>query len=309
MNLTLHVIKLLAALSGNPLRTSSIAAPDTDPDSTMIDPDQAKPIKPGRTSRSYQGIAYSPEHPKLRMDLLVPAGPGPHPVVLYLPGGGFVSARRQLAGKERRYVAESGFVVASIDYRTTAAGATYRDALADVAAALAFLRTHATEYNLDPDRIAVWGESAGGYLTAMAATEPANGFAAAVSEFGASDLSRIDEGFDISAPAAIAAYVLGPDRAMADHPEEMQQANPATRVTEQTPPFLLLHGDDDRMIPPLQTAILHQALLAAGIESARYVVKGAGHGTLSANPAAWSSKDLMDLIVDFLHAHLSQKVS
>ncbi|WP_405059467.1 alpha/beta hydrolase [Kribbella sp. NBC_01505] len=290
MNLTLLLLTKLAKL-----RLSSVAAPDHDPDSIVIDPDPAVQVRPSRTARSTKGIRYAG---KLRMDLLVPPGPGPHPVVLYLPGGGFVAARRQMAAKQRGYVAEAGFAVASIDYRTTSNGATYREGLADVAAALAFLRAQAAEYHLDLTRLAVWGESAGGYLASMAATEPDQEFAAAVSLFGASDLSKLSDGFDIEVPAAIPAYV--PDFA---------QGNPATRITAQTPPFLLLHGDDDRMIPPAQTAILHQALLAAGIESTRYVVRGAGHGMLSEHPAVWTSKELLVRVVDFLRAHLSQKVS
>lgn len=276
MRLTTRLLVRLAKI-----RLSSVAAPDRDPDSITIDPDPAVQILGGQTCRSHKGIRYDG---KLRMDLLIPPGPGPHPAVLYLPGGGFVSARRQMAAKQRRYVAESGFVVASIDYRTTSVGATYRDGLADVAAALTFLRAQAS---VDPARIAVWGESAGGYLAAMAATEPGNDFRAAVSMFGAADLSTLTDGFDITAPAAIAAYVPS-------------LADPATRVTAKTPPFLLLHGDDDRVIPLAQTAGLHQALLAAGIDSTRYVLKGAGHGALSDTAEVWTSKELMDLVVAFL---------
>nr|WP_239062312.1 alpha/beta hydrolase [Streptomyces sp. SID13031] len=248
------------------------------------------------------------------MDVLVPPGNGPHPVVLYLPGGGFVSARRQMAGKQRRYVAEAGFVVASIDYRTTAVGATYRDGLMDVGTALDFLRSHTAEYGVDPTRVAVWGESAGGYLASMAATEPECKLNAAVVFFGASDLSSVAEGFDAKAvaahsgpKAAVAKYVVGPGRSTADQLDEFRQADPANRATAETPAFLLLHGDDDRVIAPNQTARLHQALLAAGVDSTRYVLKGAGHGELSDNPEPWNSTDLLDRVVDFLKTRLAER--
>ena len=304
----------LAALSGHPIRFSSVAAPDSDPDSVVVEPDPHAQISPGHTSRSTKGIAYAEYSRKLRMDILAPQGPGPHPLVLYLPGGGFVAARRMMAAKQRRYVADAGFVVASIDYRTTTVGATYREGLTDVATALHFLRDHAAEYGIDPARVAVWGESAGGYLSSMAATEPDNKLNAAVDFFGASNLDEISQGFDAKAVAAtgpgsaIAAYVLGPGRSLAEHPDEVRQADPASRVTEQTPPFLLFHGDDDRIIAPAQTARLHQALLAAGVSSTRYVLKGGGHGELSDNPQPWTSNQLMDAVVDFLRVHLSQKV-
>jgi len=68
----------------------------------------------------------------------------------------------------RTFVAEAGFVVASIQYRTITDGATYADSLIDVKSAIRYLRAHADAYGIDPDHIAVWAESAGGYLAAMA---------------------------------------------------------------------------------------------------------------------------------------------
>lgn len=310
MRISTRIVMALAAAAGQPIRISSVPAPDQDPDSQRLEPGSAPQIHAGRVGRSRSGIPYAA---KLRMDVLVPQGSGPHPLVLYLPGGGFVAARRQLAKKQRRYVAASGFVVASIDYRTTSTGSTYRDGLADVAAALQFLREHATEYDVDPDRVAVWGESAGGYLAAMAATEPGTPINAAVDFFGASNLADLGTGFDPDVRAfyakpgtPIPSYVLGPDRTPADHPDEMNAADPANRVTAQTPPFLILHGDDDRIIEPAQTARLHQALRAAGVDSTRYVIPAAGHGDISGNPGVWTSTAVMDRVTEFLHAHLDR---
>ncbi|MFD7155518.1 prolyl oligopeptidase family serine peptidase [Kribbella sp. NPDC059898] len=308
MRLSTRLILALAAAAGQPIRVSGTAAPDPDPDSILLEPETSPQIRAGRPDQIHSGIRYDG---KLRMDVLVPAGPGPHPLVLYLPGGGFVTARRQLARKQRRYVAAAGYVVASINYRTTSTGATYRDGLTDVATALAFLRQRAATYRLDPDHVAVWGESAGGYLAAMAATEPGNRLNAAVVLFGASDLADLGTGFDpairdfyTTAGTPIPSYVLGPDRAPADHPDEMRAADPANRVTPQTPPFLILHGDDDRIIQPAQTAHLHQALRSAGADSTRYVLRGAGHGDISDNPEVWTSVPLMNRITEFLHTNL-----
>jgi acetyl esterase/lipase len=307
----MRLIMTLAALRGQPIRLSSVAAPEDDADSIVIEPDPHAQIRPGRSIRAHKGIAYAAHSRNLRMDILTPHAPGPHPLVLYLPGGGFVSARRQLAARQRGYVAGAGFVVASIDYRTTSVGATYRDGLTDVATAVRFLRANASEYDVDVDRVAVWGESAGGYLASMAATEPDNGIAAVVDVFGASNLAEISVGFDAETVAtvtgpksAIAAYVLGPGRSLAEHPDEVRRADPVSRVTAQTPPFLLLHGDDDRIIAPMQTARLHQALRAAGVDSTRYVLKGGGHGEMSDHPQLWNSVELMDRVVDFLRTRL-----
>ncbi|MGC4938690.1 prolyl oligopeptidase family serine peptidase [Kribbella sp. DT2] len=309
MKLAMRVVTVLAALSGHPIRFSKVAAPDRDPDSVAITPGPRAAIGTVRGLRSHKSIPYAG---KLRMDILAPQGSGPHPLVLYLPGGGFVSARRQMAAKQRQYVAAAGFVVASIDYRTASVGASYRDGLTDVATALDFLRANATEYGVDTGKSAVWGESAGGYLAAMAGTDPGNKLDAVVDVFGASNLAMVADGFDAdtvtaytSAGSPIQAYILGPDRAPADHPDEMRQADPAGRVTADTPPFLLLHGDDDRIITPAQTARLHQALLQAGVDSTRYVVQGGGHGELSDHPDLWNNTDLMDRVVTFLRQHLT----
>lgn len=309
MKLSMRIIMALASLQGHPVRFSTVAAPDNDPDSVAIDVGPVPQIGRVRNLRSDKGIAYSGD---LRMDVLVPQGSGPWPLVLYLPGGGFVSARRTMAAKQRRYVAAAGFVVASIDYRTTTVGATYRDGLADVASALAYLRDHASEYGIDPDRVAVWGESAGGYMASMAGTAPDNRIDAVVDFFGASDLAAIADGFEgdivaatTGADSPFTAYVVGPGRTAAAHPDELHEADPASRVTTDAPPFLIFHGDDDRIIPPMQTAHLHQALRSAGVASTRYVISGAGHGDLSDDPAPWTTTQVMDLVTTFLHDRLA----
>src|SRR3984957_16694227 len=92
----------------------------------------------------------------LRLDLLVPETPGAKPLVVFLSGGGFVLSRKEATPQRRAYVAEAGYAVASIEYRTGANGATYRDAVADAKPAIRFLRPPAEEYGLDTSRVAVW---------------------------------------------------------------------------------------------------------------------------------------------------------
>lgn len=176
----------------------------------------------------------------LRLDLLVPDTDEPAPLVLFVPGGGFMIARKELSPETKAYVAEAGFAVASIEYRTIVQGATFREAVADVQSALRHLRSHAEELGVDTRRVALWGESAGAYLAALtgvlggrslsdpattdpeaadpATTDPATtapaitapeapdpdaAVTAVVDTFGASDLTRIAADFD---PATQAAY-------------------------------------------------------------------------------------------------------
>jgi acetyl esterase/lipase len=250
-----------------------------------------------RGVRLHRGVTY---RPGLRLDVHTPAAGGRHPLVVYLPGGGFVRASRSLARRERAYVASAGYVVASVEYRTVRQRATYRDALADIHAAIEHLTVHADEYGIDSGGIAVWGESAGGYLASVVGlTEP--NIRAVIDLFGASDLRRIADGFDSHMRAA----VVDPR-----HPVQRfgaVDANPIDLIGPSAPAFLLLHGDDDRIIPPSQTLMLHKALRSAGLDSTYRLLAGAGHGPFALNRGQvrpWTSVEVMTIITDFLHNHL-----
>ena len=264
----------------------------------------------------------------LRLDLLVPETPGAKPLVVYVPGGGFVAANKEMALERRTYLAEAGYAVASVEYRTVLNGATYREAVADAKSAIRFLRAHGDEYGIDTSKVAIWGESAGGYLASMVgatntivAFETPDNFGhssavqAVINQFGASDLLRLAADFDPEAQQAhlrpgtpAAAFILGAgtDKSLADDPEAVALADPTTYVAAGTPPFLHFHGSADNLISPSQSLLLHTALLDNGVESARYVLTGAEHGDLAAvlgNPAAalpWSTEELLGYITEFL---------
>jgi acetyl esterase/lipase len=229
-------------------------------------------------------------------------------------------------------VAEQGYVVASVEYRTVPSGTTYPDAVADVKSAIRYLRAHADQYDITASKVAVWGESAGGYLAAM--TGVTNGLSrfensgnpgqssavqAVVDEFGPSDISKIASDYDTAAQemnyaAAIwlAQFVFGARTTLSvqDDPAAMASANPLTYVGASSPPFVLLHGSADQLVSPSQTLILHNALRAKGVDSTRYVVEGANHGDLTFmgfDPDAvkqWSSQQVMDGITSFLNKQL-----
>ncbi|MFF8727003.1 alpha/beta fold hydrolase [Streptomyces sp. NPDC015171] len=294
-------------------------------------------IRCGRTGlSSHQDIVYAApvtrgRKTELKLDLQVPEGAGAKPLVVYIPGGGFVLADRKANLAQRTYVAEQGYAVASITYRTSADGATYRDGVADVKSAVRFLRAHADQYGFDAAKVAVWGQSAGGYLAAMAGTtngdrrfdigdhlDRSSEVQAVVDEFGASDLARVADDFDAAtrktynAPGSfINAYVFGPGsrRTVVGDPAARAASDPASHIDARTAPFILLQGDDDRIVSPSQSLILADALKAAGTDATRYVIKGAGHGDMAflGDPdagAPWSTRKVMDTITGFLDARL-----
>ena len=300
-------------------RTSIVIRPRVEPQITLG----------ARTLKRYDDVEFARPSSRrgrgmrLRMDILVPAGGSPSPAVIYIGGGGFVFAPKEAALPRRAYIAEAGFVVASIQYRTVRHGATFRDGVEDVKSAVRFLRAHTAAYDIDPRRLAAWGESAGGYLAAMAALTSGNrdfesgddldqdsDVQAVVDMFGASDVSRIGDDFDAETRARLMAgdnllRYIGSKNGSLDTSVASTVANPLTYVTPSAPPFLVLHGSQDRLISPSQTLLLHESLRAAGVPTTRYVLDGANHGDLSflgdkKSGLAWSSRETMDLIVDFL---------
>jgi acetyl esterase/lipase len=290
-------LKIMSVVPG--IRYSATAAPDpaADPGGRLlVDSDPQIPRRsPGVTLR--RGLEY---RDGLRLDLHTPATPGRYPLVVFLPGGGFVMAPRGAARRARAFVAAAGYAVAGVEYRTTRQHAVYSDGVADARAAIDYLVGHADEYGIRADRVAVWGESAGGYLASLTGlTDPR--VRAVVNQFGVSDLNRIADGFDARMRTAVA------DSQHPVHRYRIADANPIDLVRPGAPPFLLLHGDDDRIISPVQTLLLHQALRAAGGDSTRYLLAGAGHGLLSLSrrqARQWTSVQLLTIINEFLQRHL-----
>jgi acetyl esterase/lipase len=291
-------LKIMSLMPG--FRYSSVAAPastlDIPGERLRVDGARQIPRRPAG-AKLHGAVIYGGA---LRLEVHTPSATGRCPLVVYLPGGGFVVAPRAMGRRERAFIAAAGYAVASVEYRTTRQRATYAQALADVQAAIGFLIGRADEYGIDADRLAVWGESAGGYLASLAGlTDPR--VRAVVDQFGASDLARVAEGFDPRMQAAL------DDPQHPIHRYRAADANPIDFIRPGAPAFLLLHGDDDRIIPPAQTLRLHQALRAAGVDSTHYLLAGAGHGRLALNrrqARQWTSTQVMTVIQGFLDDHL-----
>jgi acetyl esterase/lipase len=292
MNLKIMRLVLRVQYSRSP------AAPAGELDGVRLTVDRLPQI-PRRPagSRLSRGLTY---RDGLRLDLLLPVTAGPHPLVVYVPGGGFVVAPRRMARRQRAYIAAAGYAVASVEYRTTRQQATYADGIADIQSAITYLSDHADEFAIDAGRIGIWGESAGGYLASLVGLTDGR-IRAVVDQFGASDLSHAADGFDARMQETVA------DPRHPIHRYGAVRANPADLVHRAAPPFLLLHGDDDRIISPAQTGLLHRALTGAGAESTRYELAGAGHGQLSLNrrqAEQWTSVQVLAIIKAFLDQQL-----
>ena len=310
--LELHGMK--AGTSANdhgPFRAASTVAPADLTDSIVVSVPAEDTVR-CRTPWP-EALLGLPFGDGLHADVLVPNGDGPFPIVVFVPGGGFVLSPRSAALIRRTAIAERDFVVVSIEYRTLRNG-TVMDGVFDVATAIDWVRSRAADFGGDPSRVALWGESAGGFLSAMAVTTGAvRDLRCVVDTFGLTDLSCVAMDFDVveqarhhSPDITEAQYVFGRDSGttILDDPDAVQRVNPVRHVSGAEPPFLLFHGEVDGLVSPGQSQLLHQALLAAGVDSTRYVVAGAGHYGVE-----WSSDTVLEIIAEFLDSHLNDHLN
>ena len=184
---------------------------------------------------------------------------GRAPVLLQIPGGAWmVGSKRQQAYPLMSHLAELGWVCVAINYRLSPRS-TWPDQIVDVKQALAWTKEHIAEYGGDPDWIAITGGSAGGHLSALAALSANDpqfqpGFEdadtsvrAAIPFYGVYDFTRTDDGIHPMMVPTLAKYVFKLRRA--ELPEALRTASPITHVSANAPPFFVLHGRNDSLIP------------------------------------------------------------
>ncbi|MFE2855325.1 alpha/beta hydrolase fold domain-containing protein [Streptomyces lavendulae] len=256
--------------------------------------------------RHYDGVTYAstPGYRPRLLDVRVPAGPGPFPAVVWIHGGGWLDGDRRYppptvpAALLHGSVLEAGLALVSVDYRHSLE-APFPAQLHDVKAAIRYVRHFAGVLGIDPDRLAVWGESAGGHLAALAGLvgpgsadaetlEGAHGVGAGdtgvravVDWYGVSDLVAL-AGHPVPAeatgpgfPDPYAALLGGTE---AQRPALARAASPVTYATgPKPPPFLLVHGTLDGLVPFSQSEALARALADAGGEVRLRPVEGADH--------------------------------
>ena len=216
----------------------------------------------------------------LKLDLYYPTagGPwsdGPWPALIWVHGGAWTEGDKAPLPVN---AAAAGFLMASLNYRLYPA---YRfpTMIQDLKCAIRYLRAHAAAYNLDPACISLVGHSAGGHLVALAgmAEESAGWDVGPYRD----QSSRVQAVVAMSAPADLTTRY--PDWAEAIKiavfgPEGLDGASPIRHVHADAPPFLIVHGAADPLIPVAQAHLLHDTLRAAGVPSELLIVESAGHG-------------------------------
>lgn len=232
-------------------------------------------------------------NPEQSLDLYLPvSSKRPAPLIVFIHGGGWAEGDKQ--DVPSRPLVACGYACASINYRLSKT-AKFPAQIHDCKAAIRWLRAHAGQYNFDPDKIGVWGISSGGQLAALLGTSggvqelegkegvmnTSSRVQAVCDWSGPTDLRKIVEQ---SAPMNM--EVRGADGFIArflgglpsQKPELARLADPGTFVTSDDPPFLIMHGDRDTLIPIEQSRELYKELQAASVPSQLVVIPGAGHG-------------------------------
>jgi acetyl esterase/lipase len=258
-------------------------------------------------------IGYRP----ITLDLYHPALQGaPKPVVVFAHGGAWRRRTAREGGTFRDFPAElaalaaRGYVVASVNYRLSSE-AKYPAQLHDMQNAIRWLRSHAADYNIDPERVVVWGSSAGSHLAALigtgcgvAALEPPATSKSSkplpswcvqgvIDWYGPIDLEALTTaGPEKSASAAVAIVgsYLGCDPAQCK--DVMRAANPISYIDASDPPFLIGHGSIDPEVPPQQSQMLHEALQRAGVSSKLILYPNVAHGFTK--PPNWTADDAVN---------------
>ena len=225
-------------------------------------------------------VEYShPGNVSLRLDGFLPGGERPAPAVIIVHGGAWVAGdRRWNVEPVFQPLSEAGFAWFSISYRLANNVMQFGAAVEDVREAVRFVKAHADEYNIDPERIALLGESAGGQLAAMAALRGSadSSVRAVVAMYTPTDLVTLAK-TSAFIPPSIRDSVRGT-------PFEsilmglLAQLSPLNSVRRDMPPFLFIHGTSDTLVPFVQSTDMCDRMKEAGASCEIYAVKGGGHG-------------------------------
>ena len=241
-----------------------------------------------------------------KMDIYFPASGGPWPVLAYVHGGSWMHGDKSEAILFAARMTSQGYLVVSINYRLYPEGK-FPNMIEDVKCAIRSLRAHAGEYNLDPNRVAAIGPSAGGHLVSLLGTSDASAgwdvgeyldqssrVQAVVAMAPVTDLTRNFPNADIEAMRGVG---------FGEH--NILLASPITHVTPDDPPFLLIHGDRDEVVPHEQSQLMYERLVQTNVPAQLVVVQNAGHGLTAPNGSATPTFDeINQIILDFLVRYL-----
>ena len=233
----------------------------------------------------------------LRMNIIYPQTDERYPCIIWICGGGWMQVDKGVHLPYLTDLARRGFVVASMDYRL-GHEAPFPGALIDIKAAVRYLRAHAKRYSIDTDKFGVMGESAGGYLAAMIALthdkefemgeylDYSSAVQAACSWYMPCDIAEMAKVYEDRIPFF--------DSNKISDEKYKRLINPISYITAQAPPFLLLHGTADKMVPFNQSELIYEALIKQNVDARLVGLEGVKHAGLQ-----FFQRPLWDIIHEF----------
>ena len=257
----------------------------------------------------------------LHLTVIVPAHDGTeekhYPLIMYTPGSAF---RRQNLCRHLPAlieVARHGYVVAVIEYRATPEG-TFPAQVRDLKSATRFMLNHAFRYSVDPFRYACFGDSSGAYASVMACvTGNAQEFSdedvrfsplhyrACVDYYGPVDFSRMQEfptNYDHESPQSPTGQLFGGVN-IRTVPELLEKSSALNWIDgRKLPPFLIMHGKKDRMVPFAQSALLYERLRETDHDAYFYALENCDHGS-----DAFFTPYSLSIVLDFLDSNLKKR--
>ncbi len=271
----------------------------------------------------YSQIQSRRSNRAMRMTLLVPRTTEKKPAIIYFPGGGFTTTDYEKFIEMRFALAKAGFVVAAAEYRVVPNK--FPAILEDGKSAVRFLKAHADAYGIDASKIGVLGDSAGGYLSQMVAVtgnekqfdkgdnlHVDSTVQAAATLYGISDLRNIGAGFDEAiqkvhqSPAVTEALLVNgvafneyPGASILSDSDKALAASSLGHIKKNLPPFLIMHGTEDKLVSPVQSEQLYEALKQNGNRVTYVKVQGAAHGD-----TVWFQKPIIDKVVTWFKDNL-----
>jgi acetyl esterase/lipase len=249
----------------------------------------------------------TPNDQAQKMDIYLPAAGGPWPVLAYVHGGAWMRGDKSEAAGLAAGMTPQGYLVVSINYRLYPL-AKFPDMIEDVKCAIRFLRANASEYNLDPSRVGAIGASSGGHLVALLGTsDKSAGWD--VGEYS-DQSSRVRAVVAMAPPTDLRRKFPNADMELLRQMgtgQNFAADSPITYVTPDDPPFLLIHGDKDGVVPYEQSQLMYDQLVQAKVPAQFVTVKNGDHtltapgGTATATPTL---DEINRTIQDFLAKYL-----
>ncbi|MDP3072927.1 MAG: alpha/beta hydrolase fold domain-containing protein [Opitutaceae bacterium] len=307
---------------------SSILLPPTSA-KTSAGPATAAPVRsadaPPRVpagTKVLRDLAYvSKGHERQKLDLYLPEkSDRPLPLVVWIHGGGWAAGDKREGGTPvNAGYPTRGYAVASLNYRLSG-DAIFPAQIEDCKAAIRWLRAHAKDYKLDPTRIGVWGTSAGGHLVALLGAtggmrefdvgenlDQSSSVEAVCDYFGPTDLLQMDAhalpGARLKHDAATSpeSRLVGGPIQEKPFRDRAARVNPIPYLTRSAPPHLIVHGDQDPLVPHHQSQLLFAALKQTGVPVRFHTIKGAGHGV------GFGGREVSEMVGAFFDHHLLDK--